>query len=106
MGPHRRDLPPPLGIFREGKPDMVITDLKQTCSRCGGSGHQPGFTAMGISQIKYDGRCPVCSGRGFQLTELGEDLVTLLKPFIQELIQGETPESAKPPKLPNQDPSA
>lgn len=68
---------------------MVITDLKRTCPRCSGSGHQPGFSSLGISQINYDGRCPVCAGRGFQLTELGQDLVNLLRPFVEEMIEAE-----------------
>jgi hypothetical protein len=78
---------------------MHISELKQTCPRCRGSGHQPGFTALGISQINYDGRCPACQGRGFQLTELGQDVLNLLRPFIEEMIRGDRPESAPlPPK--------
>lgn len=77
---------------------MVINDLKQTCSRCGGSGHQPGFTALGVSQINYDGRCPLCAGRGFLLTELGQDLLDLLRPFLLEMIEGGAPKSAPVPK--------
>lgn len=65
---------------------MVITDLKHTCPRCRGSGHQPGFISLGISQINYDGRCPQCRGRGFELTELGRDLVEMLRPFIREML--------------------
>ncbi|HKI98746.1 MAG TPA: hypothetical protein VKB51_09760 [bacterium] len=77
---------------------MVITELKQICSRCRGSGRQPGFVAMGISQINYDGRCPACHGRGFQLTELGQDLLNLLRPFVEEMIHGDAPQSAPVPK--------
>ncbi len=77
---------------------MVITDLKRTCPRCRGSGHQPGFSSLGISQINYDGRCPECAGRGFQLTELGEDLLKLLRPFVKEMIEaGQPPAGANPP---------
>ena len=78
---------------------MVITDLKRTCPRCKGSGHQPGFVAMGISQINYDGRCPACKGRGFELTELGQDLVALLRPFMQDLIAGEAADRVPPPRV-------
>jgi len=77
---------------------MVISDLKQTCPRCEGSGHQPGFTALGISQINYDGRCPACRGRGFTLTELGQDVLKLLRPFIEEMIRGDRPQSAPLPR--------
>lgn len=76
---------------------MVINDLKRTCQRCRGSGHQPGFNTMGVSQINYDGRCPACSGRGFGLTELGQDLLNLLRPFIEEMISQDETESAPPP---------
>ena len=70
---------------------MVITDFKRICPRCKGGGHQPGFSALGISQINYDGRCPECAGRGFQLTELGQDLLQLLRPFVEEMIaEGKT----------------
>lgn len=78
---------------------MVITDLKTTCPRCEGSGYQPGFAHLGVSQIKYDNRCPVCGGRGFALTELGQDLVNLLRPFIEELIEAER-SGEKLPKVP------
>ncbi|MDH5752206.1 MAG: hypothetical protein OEZ59_07285 [Deltaproteobacteria bacterium] len=68
---------------------MVITDLKTTCSRCKGSGYNPGFSVMGVNQINYHGQCPGCSGRGFTLTELGQDVVNLLKPYIRELLEEE-----------------
>lgn len=77
---------------------MVITDLKRTCPRCRGSGYQPGFSQLGVSQINYDGRCPVCAGRGFELTELGQDLVNLLKPFVEDMIAAERPKPAPLPK--------
>ena len=72
---------------------MVITDLKQICPRCKGGGHQPGFSALGISQINYDGRCPECAGRGFLLTELGQDLLNLLRPFVEEMLAERNSES-------------
>ena len=68
---------------------MVITDLKKICSRCSGTGSQPGFSTLGINQINYDSRCPVCHGRGFELTELGEDVVKMMRPFIEEMIEAE-----------------
>ena len=68
---------------------MVITDLKQSCPRCQGGGFQPGFSVLGVNQINYHGRCPTCQGRGFLLTELGEDLVNLLKPIIREVLEAE-----------------
>ena len=85
---------------------MVINDLKQTCPRCRGGGHQPGFTVLGLSQINYDGRCPTCAGRGFLLTELGQDLLNLLRPFIEEMIEGDKPKPAPlPPGTPRERPA-
>lgn len=68
---------------------MVINDLKQPCGPCGGSGKQPGFNSLGVSQINYVGGCHTCSGRGFVLTELGKDLLDFLKPFVLEWITKE-----------------
>ena len=66
---------------------MVINDLKQTCERCKGRKHEPGFVAMGVNQINYGGRCPVCKGRGFTLTELGHDVLNFMRPFMEELVE-------------------
>ena len=76
---------------------MVITDLKKICPRCQGSGNQPGFSVLGVNQINYHGRCPICRGRGFTLTELGQDLLTLFKPFVQEWMEEERKLFATPP---------
>ena len=76
---------------------MVINDLKVICTRCQGSGRLAGITNMGISQINLSGVCPGCEGKGFQLTELGADLVDLLRPFVEEMIAEALPEPAPPP---------
>ena len=76
---------------------MVINDLKQICGKCQGSGRLAGITNMGISQINIGGVCPSCKGKGFQLTELGEDVLTMLRPFIAEMIAEAVPESAAAP---------
>ena len=65
---------------------IAIADLKSTCATCNGSGFKPGITAGGIRQISTDTHCPTCRGRGFLLTELGQDLLKLLQPFIEDLI--------------------
>jgi len=65
---------------------MVINDLKRTCPQCQGSGRQVGISALGVAQVNPGGRCTRCAGRGFQLTELGQDLVNLLRPFVEEMI--------------------
>ncbi len=66
---------------------MVINDLKKTCSQCKGMGRTPGISDGGISQINLAGTCPKCGGRGFLLTELGQDLIKLLRPFIEEMME-------------------
>lgn len=78
-----------MSLYRD--PTIVIKDLKDTCERCRGSGHQPGFSTLGVSQINYDGRCPHCAGLGYRLTELGEDFLQLFRPFLQEMIDGAAP---------------
>ena len=66
---------------------MVIRDLKTPCARCQGSGRLAGMSnSLGISQINASGQCPQCRGRGFLLTELGQDLLKLLRPFVEEWI--------------------
>jgi hypothetical protein len=70
---------------------MVIRDLKTLCARCKGSGRLAGVTNLGIAQINASGRCPQCRGRGFLLTELGQDLVNLLRPFVEEMIDERPP---------------
>ena len=77
---------------------MGITDLKAICGQCRGSGRLAGITNMGISQINIGGICPACGGRGFILTELGQDLVNLLRPFVEEMIAEALPEPAAPPE--------
>jgi hypothetical protein len=65
---------------------MVINDLKETCTRCGGSGRMAGIRNLGIPQINIGGLCSNCGGQGYLLTELGQDLVKLLRPIVQEMI--------------------
>ena len=77
---------------------MVINDLKETCVKCRGSGRLAGITNMGISQINIGGVCPDCSGRGSQLTELGQDLLKLLRPYFAEMIAEAMPEPATVPE--------
>ncbi|MBI4083582.1 MAG: hypothetical protein HY423_13335 [Candidatus Lambdaproteobacteria bacterium] len=79
---------------------MVINDLRATCPQCGGSGRQAGITTLGVSQINPGGRCLRCRGRGFVLTELGEDLIRLLRPFIDEAIAEHAAKATAPGTAP------
>jgi len=63
---------------------MVITDLKTRCSACGGSGRQTAYHPLGLPQANPAVICGTCQGKGFALTELGQDVVNMLTPFIQE----------------------
>ena len=65
---------------------MVINELKDICPLCQGMKFTAGISDMGITQINPGGTCPSCNGRGFLLTEKGEDLLELLRPFILEMI--------------------
>lgn len=72
---------------------MVIEDLRTTCPRCRGSGRLAGITNLGISQANVAGACPTCAGRGFNLTELGQDVLNWLRPFVQEMIAEAVPKA-------------
>jgi hypothetical protein len=74
---------------------MVISELKQTCPRCQGRKFLAGIADMGITQINPGGTCPACKGRGFLLTQKGQDLLDLLRPFILELVE---PSAGRPTK--------
>ncbi len=66
---------------------MLISDLKKTCNECEGSGYIAGLKELGTIQINLRQSCHVCSGKGFNLTELGQEFWKLYKPMIQNLIK-------------------
>ena len=68
---------------------MLISDLKKPCTECEGSGYIAGLDEWGTIQINLRQSCHVCSGRGYNLTELGHDLWKLYKPMVQNLISEE-----------------
>tara|TARA_B100000686_G_scaffold249878_1_gene259975 strand:+ start:210 stop:434 length:225 start_codon:yes stop_codon:yes gene_type:complete len=65
---------------------MLISDLKKQCNECEGSGYIAGLDEWGTIQINLRQSCHVCSGKGFNLTELGLELLKLYKPMVQEMI--------------------
>ena len=65
---------------------MLISDLKKICNECEGSGYIAGFDEWGTIQINLRQSCHVCSGKGFNLTELGQELWKLYKPMVKNLI--------------------
>ena len=65
---------------------MLISDLKKPCNQCEGSGYIAGLDEWGTIQINLRQSCYVCSGRGYNLTELGQELWKLYKPMVQNLI--------------------
>ena len=65
---------------------MLVSDLKKTCNECDGSGYIAGFDEWGTIQINLPQSCHLCSGKGFNLTELGQELWKLFKPMVQNLI--------------------
>ena len=75
-----------LPYFHQSLKQMLITDLKKTCSECKGNGYIAGLEELGSIQINLRQSCHVCYGKGFNLTELGQDLWKLYKPMIQKLI--------------------
>ena len=68
---------------------MLISDLKRPCVKCDGSGFQAGFDECGSIQTNLRKSCPVCSGRGHNLTELGQNLWKLYRPMLRDLIREE-----------------
>ena len=68
---------------------MLISDLKKLCNECEGSGYIAGLDELGTIQINLRQSCHVCSGKGFNLTELGKELWKLYKPMVQSLINDE-----------------
>ena len=65
---------------------MLISDLKKPCNECEGSGYIAGLDEWGTIQINLRQSCHVCSGGGYNLTELGQELWKLYKPMVQNLI--------------------
>jgi len=65
---------------------MLISDLKKPCNECEGSGYIAGLDEWGTIQINLRQSCHLCSGKGFNLTELGQELWKLYKPMVQNLI--------------------
>ena len=68
---------------------MLISDLKRTCNECDGSGFQAGFDEWGGTQTNLRQFCPGCTGKGYNFTELGDNLWKLYSPMIQDLIREE-----------------
>ena len=66
---------------------MLITDIKQTCQTCHGSGQQFGFKEHASIQIHANSRCNSCQGKGFQLTELGSELWKVFEMLIDEKLK-------------------
>ncbi len=68
---------------------MLISDLKRPCTECDGSGFQAGFDEGGSIQTNRRQSCPGCTGKGSNLTELGDNWWKLYSPMIQDLIREE-----------------
>ena len=65
---------------------MLISDLKKPCNDCEGSGFIAGLDERGTIQINLRQSCHVCFGRGYNLTELGQELWKLYKPMVHNLV--------------------
>ena len=78
-----------LPYFHHSLKQMLISDLKKLCNECEGSGYIAGLDEWGTIQINLRQSCHVCSGKGFNLTQLGQDLWKLNKPMVQNLINEE-----------------
>ena len=86
QGTIRAFTPTKLPYSHHSLKQMLISDLKKPCNECEGSGYIAGLDEWGTIQINLRQSCHVCSGRGYNLTELGQDLWKLYKPMVQNLI--------------------
>ena len=68
---------------------MLISDLKRPCTECDGSGFEAGFDEWGSILTNLRQSCPGCTGKGVNLTELGDNVWKLYSPMIQDLIRVE-----------------
>ena len=69
---------------------MLISDLKETCENCQGSGFHAGHKDWDGIQTNFQKLCHFCSGRGFTFTDLGKKIWELYLPDLKILIQKET----------------
>lgn len=67
----------------------LIADFKATCQVCEGSGRKPGYLEIDKLQANLQRQCYGCQGRGYVLTPLGEELLELYRPIIQQWIREE-----------------
>ena len=75
-----------LPYYHHSLKQMLISDLKKPCNESEGSGYIAGLDEWGTIQINLRQSCHICSGRGFNLTELGQELWKLYKPMVHNLI--------------------
>ncbi len=66
---------------------MLITDIKQTCHVCQGTGQKHGFKQHASIQINAKSACYECRGRGFQLTDLGAEIWKVFEPLVDERVK-------------------
>ncbi|MBF0238594.1 MAG: hypothetical protein HQM12_12880 [SAR324 cluster bacterium] len=75
---------------------LLVTDLKQNCDVCQGSGFVAGFHEYGSILPNASGKCSRCHGIGYHLTELGQEMLELFRPFLKEMIRQEFQQPARP----------
>ncbi len=75
---------------------MVIADLKQPCPTCDGSGFRAGFNQYGTLLPNNNRHCLTCSGRGYVLTQLGQEVWELFQPLIADMIREALPRPYSP----------
>ena len=68
---------------------MLISDLKQSCPKCAGSGQQAGIRQWGIAHINIDGHCLHCGGLGSVPTPLGQEVLAFVWPHLKTRMEKE-----------------
>lgn len=65
--------------------DLKLSDLYETCEKCGGTGHYEWRAdpkqsrGFGMHQIGGSGPCDKCNGQGGRYTKLGEVLAQFMQ---------------------------
>ena len=72
--------------MQPNQPPSLLADFKESCKVCEGSGRKLGYLEIDTLQPHLSQKCFQCQGRGYTLTQLGEDLLELYRPAIQQWI--------------------
>ena len=82
--------------MQPNQPPSLLADFKESCKVCEGSGRKLGYLEIDTLQPHLLQKCFQCQGRCYTLTQLGEDLLELYRPAIQQWIREELSRAGTP----------